>query len=163
MPKAISGSKLCIKCLQKRGLDCFYKSSRFKDGFYQRCSDCCRKEEKEYYHKNRDKILRRSQGYRKRNASGFRKSGLRYRNKLRSELISAYGGKCSCCGESQFLFLTLEHLNHDGQEHRKIFGNLGVYRDLKRSGYPKDKYTVLCWNCNMATRYGAVCPHKRQK
>lgn len=77
-------------------------------------------------------------------------------------MLDAYGGKCSCCGEAEHRFLTLEHVNRDGGKHRAAVGKsaLTVYMDLKRRGWPKDGYTVFCWNCNMATRYGEPCPHR---
>jgi hypothetical protein len=84
------------------------------------------------------------------------------RQKLKRKVIEAYGGKCSCCGETRIEFLTVEHVNHDGAAHRKLVGaGAGMYRDLLRRGCPKDGFTVFCWNCQMATRYGDECPHKR--
>lgn len=79
---------------------------------------------------------------------------------LRAEMIAAYGGKCECCGETTPEFLTIEHRNRDGAEHRAVVGNgAGIYRDLKKRGWPKDEYGLLCWNCNCATRFGQKCPH----
>lgn len=84
----------------------------------------------------------------------------RYWNKLKYEVLNAYGGKCVCCDEKEIRFLTIEHGNHDGKEHREQT-NQQIYKDLRRRGYPKDLgITVLCSNCNMATRYGEPCPHK---
>ena len=80
------------------------------------------------------------------------------RLEIKTELVSAYGGKCTCCGENEIRFLTIEHLNRDGQKHRKAVGN--VYRDLKKRGYPKDGFTILCMNCNFSERLGEPCPHK---
>lgn len=82
--------------------------------------------------------------------------------RLKLEMIFAYGGRCSCCGESEEQFLTLEHKNHDGVAHRRTnnFGGVGVWRDLKRRGWPKDAYTIFCWNCNLATKNGDPCPHE---
>ena len=83
------------------------------------------------------------------------------RAKLKAEVVAAYGSKCSCCGETELVFLTVEHINHDGKQHAKQVGpGAGVYRDLRRRGFPKDGYTVFCWNCQMATRFGELCPHK---
>ena len=31
---------------------------------------------------------------------------------------------------------------------------------LRRRGWPKDGYTLLCWNCNAMTRFGRTCPHE---
>lgn len=83
------------------------------------------------------------------------------RKRLRQDLITAYGGQCQCCGESEIRFLTLEHTKKDGAIHRKLLGgNYPIYVDLKKRGWPKGDYTLLCWNCNCAERYGNECPHK---
>ena len=80
---------------------------------------------------------------------------------LRQQLLKAYGSKCRCCKERHPAFLTLEHRHHDGKEHRATLGTSGVYRQLRQLGFPKDDYELLCWNCNMATRYGTPCPHTK--
>jgi len=79
----------------------------------------------------------------------------------RAEMVEAYGGRCSCprCPETNPAFLTLEHLNGDGAAHRKAVGRGHAIADLRRRGWPKDGYTLLCWNCNCATRGGKICPH----
>ena len=90
----------------------------------------------------------------------------RRRYRRRMEFIAAYGGRCSCCGEAEPGFLTVEHLYGDGGVHRRTLrGGKGgntreVCQDLKRRGWPKDGYTVMCWNCNMARRFGRQCPHQ---
>lgn len=92
----------------------------------------------------------------------------RYNKELRMQMVSAYGGGCTCCGESRYEFLTLEHVGGGGNAERMLYGggrNSGsggmriLYR-LRREGWPKGKYTVYCANCNMATKYGSVCPHQ---
>lgn len=84
------------------------------------------------------------------------------RQKLRSEFISAYGGCCACCKESEYAFLTLEHIYKDGAAHRKIYStSTSILRQLKREGWPKDRYELLCFNCNRATHEQGVCPHRR--
>ena len=72
------------------------------------------------------------------------------RNKLRETVLSYYGGaKCIVCGETRKLCLTIDHINNDGAEHRKITGGGGynTYCWLKRNNYPKG-FQVLCRNCN---------------
>lgn len=45
---------------------------------------------------------------------------VRSRNKLRSDVFNAYGGcMCICCGESILDFLTIDHINNDGNEERR--------------------------------------------
>lgn len=93
-----------------------------------------------------------------------RESGARVRKRLRDEMVAAYGGKCNCprCPETNPAFLTLEHVNRDGREHRKLKGS-HVYTDLRKRGWPRNGYTLLCWNCNAMTRYGRTCPHMEDR
>lgn len=83
------------------------------------------------------------------------------RERLRNELLAAYGGKCACanCPESNPAFLCLDHVNLDGKAHRMKVGS-HVYADLRRQGFPQEGYRLLCWNCNSATKFGQACPHE---
>ena len=89
-----------------------------------------------------------------------RESHTRMRKRDRGEMVEAYGGRCACprCPETNPAFLTLEHVNGDGKEHRAKVGS-HTYADLRKRGWPKDGYTLLCWNCNAMTRFGRACPH----
>src|SRR5262249_45455410 len=80
---------------------------------------------------------------------------------LRDELVQAYGGRCACrhCPETNTAFLCLDHANGDGKAHRKKVGS-HAYADLRRRGFPKDGFRLLCWNCNAMTRGGRACPHE---
>lgn len=82
---------------------------------------------------------------------------------LKAELIAAYGGCCACCGENAPQFLTIDHVNRDGKQHRKALGGRGVYTDLKKRGWPAEGFRLLCMNCNWGTRYGAPCPHVEKR
>ena len=92
----------------------------------------------------------------------------KYSRSLKAEVLSHYDNgslKCSCCGEKQLEFLTLDHVNNDGaKDRRKRFGKnkggggLTFYLHLKKEGYPKG-FQVLCMNCNFAKRYENICPH----
>src|SRR5688572_22754686 len=43
--------------------------------------------------------------------------------KLKDQVYAAYGGyKCSCCGETEPSFLTLDHINNDGNQYRRDVG-----------------------------------------
>lgn len=77
-------------------------------------------------------------------------------------MVAAYGGRCACrnCPETDPAFLTLDHVNGDGKEHRAIVGS-HAYADLRRRGWPQDGFRLLCWNCNSMTRFAQVCPHER--
>jgi len=85
-----------------------------------------------------------------------------FRRQLRKEMIQAYGSSCACCGESHWQFLTLDHPSGNGQEdrlkYRKRTGQ--IYRHLKKCGWPKKGYRLLCMNCNWSQRFTKKCPHK---
>ena len=90
-----------------------------------------------------------------------RRAVKKYFGKLRAQMFEAYGHSCSCCNETIKEFLTLEHLNGTGKEHRISAGKgWGALLDLRKKGWPKEGYTVLCMNCNFAKRFGKICPHK---
>lgn len=79
---------------------------------------------------------------------------------LRKQVIAAYGGKCACCYESTFEFLTIDHKSRNGKADRlEKKGTYGVYRWLVKNNFPTDNYRCLCMNCNWAARVNGVCPH----
>ena len=81
--------------------------------------------------------------------------------KDKTEVMNHYGGKCVCCSESNVRFLTLDHTNNDGQEHRaKVGTGSALYQYLLRYNFQSEyELRVLCYNCNMARRSGD-CPHE---
>jgi hypothetical protein len=85
----------------------------------------------------------------------------------KAETMAAYGGVCACCGEDRLIFLSIDHINGDGAAERERLwgakgrqrGGRGMYQYLKNNGFPdKDRYQVLCYNCNMAKRTDLTCP-----
>lgn len=102
-----------------------------------------------------------------RNSEEFRRKNSAYNRSFMRRIflaaLNAYGGPvCKCCGEGNIFFLTLDHVNNDGAEHRRETGgvtgkNLAWW--LKKNGYPPG-FQVLCFNCNCGrARNGGVCPH----
>lgn len=91
-------------------------------------------------------------------------SNQRARKRERIKAIQAYGGKCVCCGETNAGFLTLDHVNDDGSEHRRSSGKtvfkLAVW--ARQNGYP-DTLRLLCYNCNCGREQqpDKICPHQK--
>lgn len=85
-----------------------------------------------------------------------------YREAIRTGIIEAYGGRCACpgCDVSIPKFLCLDHVNGGGRQHRKRVGSgVTIYIEVRNKGYPKDKYRLLCWNCNHCYGHYGSCPH----
>jgi hypothetical protein len=128
-----------------------------------------RKRVKEWQSNNRDHCNEQQREYRKQNATPWREATKRYRAKLKADGVAAYGGCCSCCGEIELEFLTLDHVDGGGGAHRKLLkrqGRMGggaPWLIAKQEGYPPT-YRVLCSNCNTsAAQGGGVCVHQRKK
>src|ERR1039457_2632877 len=91
---------------------------------------------------------------------GKRAYAVANRRRVRLAVFAAYGGKCACCGESTYEFLTIDHINGGGREHRASIGGSGssIYSWLRRNHFP-DGFRVLCMNCNFADGKFGGCPH----
>src|SRR5438552_2080954 len=79
------------------------------------------------------------------------------RTRKRLKFFEEYGGKCACCGESNPYFLTLDHIY--GKTSCKESGDVSI-RKAMSEGWPKDRYQILCFNCNMSKGFFGECAHK---
>lgn len=82
---------------------------------------------------------------------------------LRDIVYNHYGGyKCKCCGETEPRFLSLDHTNNNGAQHRREIGNQlpNMYRWIITNNFPPT-FQILCLNCNIGKfRNGGTCPHE---
>lgn len=127
-------------------------------------TDATREKERAYRETHRELLNDRAMAYRARYPDRVKESRKKSRTKnkeyqhqrhlvLKARVLAAYGGKCECCGESNLVFLTIDHINNDGNRQRsKTSGYSGthMYRWLDRNNYPRGQFQVLCWNCNCA-------------
>ena len=82
-----------------------------------------------------------------------------YRARLKAEVLTHYGnGKLACvkCGyDNNLAALSLDHINGNGADHRRIIGTGGgrpFYVWLKINGYPEG-YQTLCMNCQFIKKF----------
>lgn len=77
-----------------------------------------------------------------------------------------YGGiYCVCCGISNPVFLSLDHIENNGSKHRKTVGKRAAnfYTWLEENNYPPG-LQVMCHNCNHGKFInGGICPHQYEK
>jgi hypothetical protein len=88
-------------------------------------------------------------------------TSLRY-SVIKNEVFNAYGGYvCVCCGELEKAFLSIDHINNDGAEHRKnMSSGSNTYRWLRDNNFPNG-FQVLCMNCQWGKKNcNGVCPHQ---
>jgi len=114
------------------------------------CSDKCMREGK--------RLLHRAAA--KRNPEKRRTTKREYERKVYESIITAYGGKCFCCGEPRRVFLNIDHIHGGGNQDRKKCGGCSSwYRWIRRNKFPST-YRLLCANCNLAFKRLGSCPHK---
>ena len=83
---------------------------------------------------------------------------------IREEVFTIYGKSCECCGNSELLFLIIDHINGGGnKEVRSSFGSSwyrSLIKEFQATGARRTDLRTLCYNCNMGRqRNGGVCPH----
>lgn len=126
-----------------------------------------RKRSRALYALNRIARRERQARYKRENRvkvrAACRAFGAEYRPRLRRQMIEAYGGKCACCGETESLFLQLDHIHNDGAAERRLerVNSGGIFwARLKKRGWPKGRHQLLCANCNFGKFMNkGVCPH----
>ena len=132
---------------------------------YQKAYRAANKERLALFERNRNTERRKNPEW----VEKERKRGREYWAAERHRAMMAYGGyHCACCGETEPMFLSLDHVNNDGAEHRRELGYDGNGKGassatlswLRKNNYPEG-FQILCMNCNCGkARNGGVCPHK---
>jgi len=137
-----------------------------RKAFRQRNGERLAAKSRAYHAENKERANARnraySAAYRQQDPARYAALKTAERQRLRTELIAAYGGKCACCGEAEPAFLQLDHVNGGGNKERLMSGGKGggVLRRLRREGFPPG-YQVLCANCNYAKAFNpGGCPHQ---
>lgn len=154
--------KYCNKCEVVKPFSEYHKNTRSQTGVRSECKTCQAAKMRIYVKENSVHRTQLARNWRDKNYEYYKALGRKYTRQLREEVINAYGGKCICCNESHIEFLAIDHIYNDGKEDRKIVGtSTQFYRYLKRNNYPKDRYQILCHNCNMAKAFYGQCPHQK--
>jgi hypothetical protein len=142
-------------------LDNFYKQ---RDGYFHFCKACHKIREKKWKaeHPERAKeISRKSQEKNKLFYINIRSSRDR---EARLKVFRYYSGEnycCACCGETNYEFLAIDHINDNGSKHRKEIGKRSMARWLISNDYP-DGFRILCHNCNQSLGLYGYCPHNKK-
>ncbi len=147
----------CSNCQKDKSLTNFpTKGRRKSDGLVYRSATCrlCLREQKKQAriclmcyrpaaldHHHCDKHLQL-----------MRDSVRRRKIKDKAAAFTHYGLKCAYCGDTRRLFLTIDHINNDGADHRRNLrtgkqGGHDIYAWLRKNSYPAG-FQTLCYNCN---------------
>jgi hypothetical protein len=167
------GYRFCFGCDRARPMDSF---AIYRRGLkvYRRheCFECLRRRHNGYYLRDREQRLDSARkryaakpfrGWTPERRAQLNAANKRRRREDRETVLWHYGAECSCCGETELMFLTMDHVNDDGAEHRRQVPPDKLYRWIIKSGFP-DSFRVLCYNCNCGrSRNGGECPHASEQ
>lgn len=78
-------------------------------------------------------------------------------SKRRRDVLEHYGGKCACCGELSFEFLSIDHINGGGNKQKREMGRHKMWNWLHKDR--PEGFRVLCHNCNQSLGAYGYCPH----
>ena len=152
--KGMENKKQCSTCRETYDAtpEFFTRHSGHKDGLHNQCKKC--------HSKHSMAWAKAHPEYKRANLRKFYAS-------VRRGVLEHYSGgvpHCACCGETEYVFLALDHINGGGRAHREELGgntrNIMAY--LKRDGYPEG-YSVLCNNCNWGKHQCGECPHETKR
>jgi hypothetical protein len=167
VPDADQPSRRCRKCDVVQPIDRFAPHRNGRGGWRRVCRRCraayLRARRQIPEHRERE-LLRERRGYARRREQVLERAKVR-RERLRTEVLLAYDHRCACCGECTREFLAVDHIRGGGKQHLKQAGlspGVGFYRWLKRQGFPRDDFRLLCHNCNQSRGYYGHCPHERR-
>lgn len=162
---------ICSKCEETKTRNEFTPNKSKRRGASYWCKKCVASASKDVKDRNRKKGLCRCgnpRASRHKQCDGCLAYSADYHRRIKEEVIAQYGGKCQCpgCDVTYYEFLTIDHIYDDGAAHRRaigpISGGIDMYSWLTSQGFPKDRFQLLCMNCNFAKSRGG-CPHIKLK
>jgi hypothetical protein len=171
----------CTICNKLKEISQYYKNCRSRDGYMKHCSLCHKEMSRDWLNrnverrrirnrintanyriKNKEKCKEINKKCREKNGSKYLENRRIVEKNKRIKIFDYYGGKCECCGESNYHFLSIDHKDSNGSVHRKQ-KRINIHDEIIRNNFPRD-YQILCFNCNFAREfYGGkykICPHK---
>ncbi len=154
--------KICRLCKSTKSLADFHADKIKSGGYRSECKECTRARGRKYYSQNGKVVRAKNKLWRDANKVSSKEQERDRRARQRINCIEYYSNGssvCACCGEGNFRFLTIDHINNDGYIHRNS-GVSHICSWLIKNGYPEG-FQVLCFNCNCGKRVNnGVCPHK---
>lgn len=145
-------NNLCVKCGEA-----LHHANRFLS------CDVCRAKDRARRRKERQKGICNSCGASSAvgGCAHCKERRISTHQELKSVVVLAYSpnGSCQCCGETDLRFLQIDHINEDGNVHRKTVKASSLYSWLKEHNFPNG-FQVLCASCNLGKSLNnGVCPH----
>jgi hypothetical protein len=131
---------ICIRCGEEKDIS---KFRREKGIVLRSCKTCRYRARAPWRKEHREEELEYQRQWQQ-----------KFRQKVKLDILDHYGRICCWCCESDVNVLQIDHINNDGNKHRRLLSrgrntSSGVYRWIRKQDYPPG-FQVLCANCNWA-------------
>jgi len=153
---------VCRECSVMLTDENWYPSD--KKGHSYICKKCSFEKNKIWQQNNRDRYIQSMKKWYQNNRDRYDQSQREYRHRLINDVINGYGGKCACCDETRKEYLSIDHIDGNGNKQRREIGvssSREFYCWLRQNNYPEG-FQVLCFNCNMGKGNYSVSPHNKE-
>lgn len=125
----------CISCNQQKPLECFqviHVDKYDMDVVVKKCNECETKKNNKQAISNRTKKI-----------------------KVRIKMLSLLGGKCVCCGESNWWNLTTDHIKPIRSKKRTTL--YGQFNQFIQDPSSLNNFQCLCFGCNASKNDDDCC------
>ena len=130
--------------------------------YYEKNRETILAHQKQFHAENKERVNARHRSYHEWNRPKLLTAMKTRTAKRRFLVIKHYSkGKfeCACCGDTRYDFFEVDHINNDGNEHRKTVKGSALHPWLIKNDYPEG-FQILCTGCNKSkSRHGGVCRH----
>ncbi len=156
---------VCLNCKEYKPMAAMQRQKGGRFYYRKRCVECWSAMRspylKEWSEQNADYLKEYHAKKYERTKEVGRAVRKRYYDKWKKVVFDHYGHKCTCCGEREPRFLTIDHIDDDGAEHRKsVAAGSVLFKWLVNNNFPKN-FRILCFNCNAGRFHnGGLCPHE---
>lgn len=140
--------KLCARCKL---------NPKKSNGSY--CLACWAEYSREWSKKNSNKRRASTRAYRQNHKDVVSRMNYDAKMRRRYKCRQRLGGVCVCCGECHDSFLDIDHIHGGGSQERKKYGPSRTYAEVLSMENPREKYQLLCSNCNQSKRRLGTCEH----
>ena len=108
---------------------------------------------KKYRQENKENIKEQRKKYFQENKEKIYEQIKKYRQGNKELVYNHYGNgviQCTCCGEKEIDFLSLDHIYNNGGNHRKKIGKgIMMLNWAIKNNFPPI-FQLLCMNCNFS-------------
>jgi hypothetical protein len=158
--------RTCTRCKRELSLTEFGQTKGGKYGRNSCCRTCCQELSAEYRNRpgSRQKLAESQRRWVAANHEKVCIARAARLRKLKQFVLDHYDSRCACCGETEYIFLTVDHVNGNGRSHKRQLQRdqrgVSMYHFLMKNNFP-DGYQILCYNCNCGRQInGGICPHE---